>query len=317
MALDLTPWAVGGGASHPVEVARTQTFVATSGASGVASPGGLKVAALAVPGGKARVAPGAALLPNRYPGGAEQSYTLRNASETELAIAPTTSAAGRTDLIVARILDPQYEGSAPENPDGFPYARLEVIQGVPAGTTTFNPAYPCVVLARVTLPASTATVQAGHITDLRSLAQPRSVYLVEMSGPAPENMLTDPDGTIWPNYRPNVRIPEWATHVSLVVTLASVGHRGGNVEGILAGTIGDPGPGQFRSGNAGYDLDLPPTSGVRHTFVVGGKGKLPAGVAGTTRPLGTEGKRTAGPGHLVTVEGTQVIYQVTFSEETV
>lgn len=323
MAFDSTPWAVGGGAEHSPEVARLLAYAATGGAHGIITPGDLKVQALAVPGGAVRVAPGGVLVRNGYPGGGQQTYVARNATEDQVAIAPTGSAGGRTDLIVARVVDPQYEGQPPADPTAFQYARAEVIAGVPANADQAwldaNRIFPAEALARVSLPASRATVEAQHITDLRRLAQPCSVRVVEMGGPTPEVRQDTSNGVMWPDFRPTVEVPEWATHVSMIVHLASVGHRDGDAHGTLAVTLGMAGQGQFRSANTFYDVDQPSGGyeGQRHTFTVGGKGRIDDRLRGTVQVLGTEARRDTGPGYLVTVQGTHVVYDVTFEEKAV
>src|SRR5699024_3903592 len=114
-----TPWMVGGGASHPVEVVRQGTHDFTGGAEGISLPGDLRVEPLATPGTSVRVAPGGCTLVNRYPGGEGQSYTARNDAQVTVPVTATGSAGGRSDLVVARVLDPQYEGQPPTDPDAF------------------------------------------------------------------------------------------------------------------------------------------------------------------------------------------------------
>lgn len=232
----VTPWAIGNGAEHQVEVARQQTFDATGGAEGVSRPGNLKVQPLSVPGTKVRVAPGGALLVNRYPGGDGQSYTVRNDAQVEVDVSATGSGGRRSDLVVARVLDPQYEGQPPTDPDDFDYARVEVIQGVSSSTKTardLNLNYPAIALARIDLPASTGTVQSSHITDLRELAQPRRSFEVRTYalGVGDEDRLdastAPPDGEVWPNaavlaWDPGIWVPEWATRMRIVCTWAGI-----------------------------------------------------------------------------------------------
>lgn len=322
MALDSTPWFVGGGAQHSPEVARSLAYAATNGAEGVAGVYDLKVRAQDVPNGTVRIDTGGALLLNRYPGGTGQSYSLRNATATDRDVAATGSGGGRTDAVVARVLDPQYEGNPPADPLAFDYSRLEVIQGVPAGMTharELNLGYPAVALARIAMPVSTATVTQGMITDLRQVAQPRSVRTILMGGPTPEDTLTVVGGQKWPDYRPTIEVPEWATHVAIIANIASIGVRNGSCSGILANTLGDSPDGQFRSANTEYDVDVAPGDGARFTFIVGGKGAINPAFRGTRQVLGVEGSRAAftNSGGLVTVKGSHIVFDVEFTEEAV
>lgn len=224
MATDPTPWFVGGGAEHSPEVARLLAYASTAGSEGIIDPSSLRVSAQAVPGPSVRVFPGAGLILNRYAGGGQQTYALRNPTSTTVAIPATGSSGGRTDVIVARILDPQYEGQPPADPLTFQYARLERINGVPANTKTakqLNLGYPAIALARVTIPASTGTITAGMITDLRSVANPKveTVLRPRATITAGEESLvaTRANGEWFPNAggEQQIDIPEWATRAQI------------------------------------------------------------------------------------------------------
>ena len=243
MAVDPVSWMIGGpdkdtlGPKHSAEIVRQAHHDATGGAEGVSSVGGLRVAALDVPGAAVRVLPGGATLLNRYQRGEGQSYGVRNASQTEVAITATGSGGGRTDLVVIRVLDPQYEGQYPLDPDDFQYTRLEVIEGVPAGTKRFkelNRNYPAIELARIDLPKSTATVTYAMITDLREVAQPkrREVIRARASVTADGETLTveSVDGEWFPNAgaKQDIHVPEWATRMINEASWLQVREQDGN-----------------------------------------------------------------------------------------
>lgn len=303
-------WAVEGGAASP-EDARAALYKATGGNRGVSLPGDLKVTELPVPGTSVRVAAGGATLPNRYPGGAGEAYGTLMKTVEDVPVPATGSGAGAVRYLIQRITDPQFEGQPPADPITHRYDSFALVNSLT------NLAYPYVELARIDQPASTATITQSMITDLRKLAQPRVQHLTRLGAPAPNIDQTSSAGEQWPSYRPTIDVPEWATHVSIVATIASTGHLGGNVQGIIAATLGAAGATQFRSANTDYDLDAAVNSGQRHTLMVGGSGKLNDALKGTAAALGTEAKRTTGPGYLTTRPGTHVIYQVTFTEESV
>jgi hypothetical protein len=222
MSWDSVPWFVGGGAEHSPEVARLLAFAAIGGAEGIVEPGDLKVLPLDVPSGSVRVVIGAALIRNRATGGAQQTYVARNPTEDVVSISETGSSGGRSDLIVAQIEDPNMAGEPwqdPTDPKVGPYVFTRVIPNVPAGTTRLQdvPGYEgrsAITLARVDLPASTGTVTAALITDLRKLARPRSERQVV------KGTLTDKTVTLstssWQAFpeKPitGLVIPTWATH---------------------------------------------------------------------------------------------------------
>lgn len=232
MALDRTPWLVSTqGAQHSSEVARALAFSATQGATGVIGGTSLKITAASTPSSQVRVAPGVAPVVSNYPGHSGQSYILRNATTTYVNIAPTTSAGGRTDAVIARVDDAGLVGQTPSNPNDFDYTKIQVIQGAPAGIkyeSDLNLNYPFVLLAKIAIPASTATITNAMITDLREVVNPREKTVsrdqpwftearVDMVGTG-----AYPVGQYWPRTDSRedtaietVRIPEWATRVEI------------------------------------------------------------------------------------------------------
>lgn len=285
MAVETMPWMVGGGAEHPVELARLLAFVGAGGNEGVATPGSMRVAALPTPGGAVRVAPGAAILLNRYPGGGEQSYAIRNPTATDVAISPTTSAGGRTDLVWARVVDPQYEGAAPPDPDTYEYVRFGVTQGVSPNLRTLSDPRPIIPLALVTLPASTATVTGAMILDLRQLANPqlrreRASTII----PGGQSVAFDKNGagltplnayTNWQAF-----CPPWATHVTFHGHYSSGYVNQGRAVGRLGiSAFGVP----FAEGVAQsqyYDITSS-ANGSRFSVETFGEFAVPAGARGT------------------------------------
>lgn len=307
MAIDPVPWFIGGGAEHGPEVARMLAYAATSGSEGIVTATDLRVTALPTPGAAVRVYPGGAVMRNRYPGGANQSYTARSASATDVSIPATDSSGGATRYIIMRVDDPQYGGQAPANVVSGPYVRYDVVNSIE------NLAYPAIALAKINQPASTATITGPMIEDVRVMCNPRRSSEVFMNHVDLDASMTSGTMSAYPSYRPSIRIPEWAGTVSIVATVASIAQSGGDTYGEMAATLGPVGGTQFRSANTVYDVDQ---NGVeaRHTFVIGGKGTVPTALRGTTQPLGTEFRRINGPGALITRRGTTVIYQVTFEE---
>lgn len=307
MAFDSVPWFIGGGAEHSPAVARMLAYAATNGATGIISPGDLKVTALPTPGAAVRIMPGGAAALSRYPGASNQSYTPRNPTATDVPVPATGSSGGATRYLIVRVDDPEFGGQLPADVVNGPYVRPVLVSSIT------DLAYPFVPLAKIVQPANTATITQSMITDIRELANPHQVSYVEMGIPTIGAKMETSAGAVFPSFRPSVEVPTWAGHVSIVATIASVAAVGGNTYGEMAATLGLMGSNQFRSANTNYDVDL---SGVetRHTFVIGGKGPVPAALRGTTQQLGTEFRRIEGPGYLITRRGTSVIYQVTFYE---
>ncbi|KRE79942.1 hypothetical protein [Arthrobacter sp. Soil763] len=318
MALDNTPWAVGGGAALGVEVARTLAYASTRGAEGVVGLGDLKVTAQPVPNNTVAVVPGAALILNRYPGGGQQTYGLRNATQTDVPITATGSAGGRTDLVVARILDPQYEGPEPADPVTFQYSRLEVIQGVPAGTKRakeLNLGYPAVELAKVTLPANTATVTSGMITDLRRVAQPRRDRAMVTLFPTATQTIPTTGYASWPiqpGQKPLVAVPEWATRVDIVAHLSGVKFAQSGGAMTTAGI------------RTGFGSSLPAENGIivqdaadasgRYHYTLIGTHVVDESMRGTDQYINLQAYRSAGSGLWTADYQTSIVIDWEFSE---
>lgn len=231
MAIDR--WFIGGGAEHTQESVRRALYASTSGATGVGGVNDLRVRPLAVPGQGIRVAVGSALIKSNYVGGETQTYMGTVYTEEIVDVTPTGSGSGRADLVVMRVEDPFAAGSPYDPPleDDIataPYIYIRVISGVPANAKKLQdvPGYQndtAITLARINLPASTGTVTAAMITDLRSVAQPQRLEVVyarprvseddgaqSFLGSSSENGEYFPGGAGFVNAF-NVDVPEWAT----------------------------------------------------------------------------------------------------------
>lgn len=243
MALDSAAWFLSQpGATHSSEVARSFAYMATGGKQGIAQVGDLKVTAQSTPTGSVRVAPGVAAIQSKYAGASGQMYVGRNISTTNVTIQPTTSSGIRTDLVVLRIQDTAFEGSAPSDPTNYNYVRLEVIQGVNnaiLSTDELNLTYPAIALAKIRIPASTSAITSAMITDLRKVANPRqetvviNKALIGAEDTGYDLKLTGrqayPDGEWWPNKGGptntglfEVDVPSWATQMEIRAEWLSV-----------------------------------------------------------------------------------------------
>lgn len=323
MAFDPTPWFVGGGAQHSPEVARSLAYVATRGAEGVAGVNDLRVVARPVPDTTVSVLRGGGLLLNRYPGGDGQSYTLRNPASEPVQISATGSSGGRTDLIVARVIDPQYETVTVTDPSTFQYAYPTVIEGVPAGLKSLKElmpalAYPAIALAKVTLPANTATVTQGMITDLRRVAQPRRER--EMIMRYPTTVLNIPTAAYGPFPLREAEyvqalVPEWATHVDIVAHVSGVKYvKGTGTADSVAGTRTVFGPGT-PADNTILVQDAE-DSGGRFHYTWMGKHAVSEAMRGTVQNIGLIAVRSGGTGMWSVDNQTSVIIDFEFSEGT-
>lgn len=241
MALDTVPWFIGGGAEHSPAVARMLAYAATNGQTGVLRADDMKVVPLPTPGNKVRILTGGAAIENKYPGGGQQSYTVRNATATDVDVPATTSAGAAVRYLIVRIDDPEFGGQVPADVAKGPYTRPVLVSSVE------NLAYPFVELARINQPANTATITAAMITDTRRIANPQEKQVVI---PRPLQGADVPaagfdqlngatvDGQPFPFYAQGVsqggnliRIPEWATRMQIEATWISVQMQPANASG--------------------------------------------------------------------------------------
>lgn len=327
MTFDNTPWAIGGGAEHKTEVARTLAYAATGGGEGIIGPADLKVLASPTPNGELRIQSGGVAILSRYPGAGQQTYVARNPTEQKVSPTATGSAGGRSDLIVARVKDPQYEGDVPTDPVNHQYVYGEVIPNVPATTTRFadlNLGYPAVELARIDIPASTGTYAQAMVTDLRKIVAPRSLTDSFMAQPRAADWqdLTTPDWFDFPqNWFPEVTIPDWATGCQLITTISGIAHMGW-VWADLRNILAVPNLGPIRLDSAVHLVDTGSSDTGRTTLQVAGKWFDIRSIRGQRLSIKLQGRKTAGApadrnGYLRILRGTTIVHQIEFTESIV
>lgn len=322
MALDGVPWFIGGpDAEHGPEVARMLAYLAANGNQGVVAPDDLKVTPLDVPGAGVKVLAGGASILNAL--ASQEAYTVRNptADTSSVQIAATGSAGGRTDVVIARVDNPNVDSNAqePADPVHGPYDRFDVIPGVPAGTTRLRDVpgqegTSGIELARIDLPANTGTVTSAMITDLRRLANPRTERQVQIgASPASGKQLTSTNFTAWPTADTfTVAVPDWATH--MIARLEFVGAQtAAQVSGQLRLILGA----STAFGQYAYNMAAQ-ASPARETIVVAGEIALPDAVKGSIQPLRISGMRDAGKtGYLYTVDSSYFFADVEFVQRAV
>lgn len=330
MALDPTPWIIGGGAAHSPEVVRQSLYDSTSGAEGISSVGALKVQAQATPGASVRVAPGGSLLNNRYPGGAGQSYSARNASQTTVPVAATGSSGGRTDAVILRIVDPQYAGQPPADPNNFQYTRLETATA-PAGITDISQlslAYPAILLARITIPANTGTITSGMITDLRKVAQPRretalrTHALTGSDSSILSNTTAYPSaGQSWPPSAEtglgSIDIPSWATRMKIVMWWGGINVPAGDARGLLWVQVGQTvNPDNVKTQGVTYN-GVNSSNASRTTMFVADERPVPVALRGTSQAFYPRGNAVPGTAaaYWRVDSGSNLYLQVEFMEQ--
>jgi hypothetical protein len=350
MAFDPVPWAVGGGALVDVDMARMQTYFMFQGYEGVFSSADLEVKALATPGGSVRISPGGAVIIGRGPGQLYESYMGRNKADVVVSISPNNGASTRSDLVFLRVEDPYIAGSEfniPGDPAVGPYIFPRVLQSVPSTLRTVRALgnnWSAIPLARIDIPANTATITQGMIVPLRTKVGPPPPPAPPPTAPPPtQNDDTDPQseeqnvfllnggpssgsqdltsaqvGT-WRNWPSGaeftVPIPPWATTMDAILTLHNT-FCDNDVWGEVRIEVGS---GELYSPARVYDLN---PSGWERFEVVAGGGKvaIPCSIRGknkrfriNARSLSASGDHT---GTLKFDRGSLAELRIGFKEQT-
>lgn len=310
----MTPYAVDGSVI-PGAGLRRHLHNSTSGAAGVVRPGDLKITALNTPGPGVQVAAGDDLVPCRAPGRERETYGVPLSAAQDYmgdsgeGLPGTGSSGGRRDMIIHEITDPSLPRTytpSTEIPEGV-YSKISVVPGVPSGAKTVAdvPALndvTCYALAAINYPASTATIQNAMIEDLREVAQPNirtdvREYSLEPDDGDPAITNTTVDGQTWPqrvdSAWADVPIPEWATHVRVVMTWNGVrvpaGNSGGRIWVQLAPLAH---PDNRRTQHIAWDTDN--TNVSRETYRATGTIAIPEGLRGTSQRFYPRAYRTHG-----------------------
>lgn len=217
------------GLTIPMQIVRRGIWAGTNGNYGIVQPKDLRVYALPTPGSGVMIAKGGALILSTYPtASSEETYPFVNDVAYQLDIPATPSSGGRTDYIIAQINDWNFNGTqAPTNlatATGTKFARVTNLASVTD---------PFVVLAKITIPASTATITNAMITDLRNLAvqqsKTNSVMNPIVAGDQGLTLnSTATAGEVFPNTSNTaIDIPTWATRAKITAFWTNVRYSAG------------------------------------------------------------------------------------------
>ncbi|MFE7276870.1 hypothetical protein [Streptomyces sp. NPDC057623] len=308
MTLVQPPMMVNGG-DHSARAMRLMIRDLTRGRQGIAEAGDLKVRPLETPGPGVRVGDGSALIHGVRPW--QGAYTQTNIGDAAVDVPPTGPFA-RTDLLVLRVEDPEYEGERDPRREDIGYFHL--VQGVDQDSTGLRE-MTAIPLARITLPRNTATVTADMITDLRRLANPRTERTLNTVHPTATEKVPAPHGqwANWPNEATwNVDIPAWATKATIAVTLSGLRAEAGSIYAELRTRLGEH--------NAPATVvDDDGTTTRRAGLVLADTFTLPPGYRGTRQRLAVQINQVDkyGDGDLSVAKGTTVTCDIAFTESPV
>lgn len=309
MTLVQPPMMVHGG-NHPARAMRLMIRDLARGRQGIAEAGDLKVRPLEAPGPGVRVGDGSALIHGLRPW--QGAYTQSNIGDAVVEIPPTGPFA-RTDLLVLRIEDPEFEGERDPRTQDIGYFHL--IQDIGNEVTPAPRGMTAIPLARITLPRNTAAVTAEMITDLRRIANPRTERTLHTAHPQSAQQLPGEHGrwVAWPKETAwDVDVPAWATKATTVITLSGLRAEAGSIYAELRTRFGE------RNAKPTV-VDDDGTTTRRTSVTLADTFAVPPGYRGTRLHLAVQINQVDkyGDGDLSVAKGTTVVAEIVFTESPV
>lgn len=295
------------GADHSARAMRLMIRDLARGRQGVAESEDLKVRPLETPGPGVRVGDGSALIHGARPW--QGAYTQSNIGDARVDVEQTGPFA-RTDLVVLRIEDPEWEGDRDPRTQEIGY--FHVVQGVTADASAVPEGMTGLALARVSLPRNTASVTAGMITDLRQVANPRTERVLRTVHPRKTQEAPGEHGqwAAWPQEATwDLDVPAWATTATVVVTLSGLRAEAGSIYAELRTRLGE------RAAKPTV-VDDDGTTTRRFSTTLADTLTVPPAYRGTRQHLAVEINQNDkyGDGKLTVAKGTTVTLDVAFTE---
>lgn len=348
MTFSSVPWAVGGGAVINEDVARMIPYFMFNKTEGVLGATDLEVIAQATPGGNVRISPGGFVILGRGSGQFYEAYMGKNSSDHLLAVAPNNSASSRSDLVVARVIDPYIAGApwnVPTDRSNGPYVEPFIVQGVPSTTRTIRSLgnnWSAIDLARIDIPANTSTITTSMIVSLRgrvsasppqvpppstpppvqdvdiTIINPENEFFTLIAGPATAQNFPSASKNVWRNWPVAsefiVPIPTWANTMDAQYSLINA-HTDNDVWGETRIEVGS---GEIYSGSLVYDFNKS-TGGERIQLYAGGRMTIPSAMRGKNKRFRVNARSLdvapAEPGTMYVDRGSLIRLEITFKEQ--
>lgn len=225
------------GATHSAQQFRMLVRDLSNGAEGITQGGDLKVTQRSVPGSGVTVGDGSGVIRGRD-NAFQGHYSVCNIGAADVPIAPT-GATPRSDMIIVRVEDPEYNYDHDPAVDQIVFPQ--VISNVSSSATAIPDGRTGIPLARIDIPASTATITNAMITDLRRVANPRRFRWVDTQSPASQS--AGLGGSTTPTYFStaagwNIAVPDWATKAIVKIDVSPIRYALGNFWGQISATFG-------------------------------------------------------------------------------
>lgn len=252
------------GASHTAQQFRMMVKDLSRDQQGVTTGLDMKVTQLSTPGGGVQISDGSAVIAGKV-SMVQGHYAAYNIGTDTSVTFAATGGSTRSDMLILRVEDPEYEGT--RDPETDPIVFFEVVPNVSSTATTVPSGYSAIPLARIDIPASTATITNSMIVDLRQVANPRRErQLLPFFYPGP---LVEISGTneTWQNFPSTVTysiaVPAWASKVRIKWDVGGIRLVDGNIFGEITFQFGTK-----QAAQAVYIDDNQGTAPHRYTAVM-------------------------------------------------
>jgi hypothetical protein len=299
------------GATHSAQQFRMLVRDLANGAEGITQGDDLKVTQRSTPGGGVTVGDGSGVVRGRA-NAFQGSYSVCNIGATDVDIAATGAGGGRSDMVIVRVEDPEYEGSLDPQVDDIAY--FQVISNVSSSATTIPDGRTGIPLARIDIPANTSTITDAMITDLRKVANPRR--LRTLATQSPSSMSTGIGSSTSYSYFStaagwNITVPDWATKAIVKIDVSPIRYDLGNFYGQISATFGSS------LATQAITLDDNQGTGTRRIpAIIADTLTLPASYRGTTQLLRVRaaGLNAGQAARIYVDSGTTLVADVQFEE---
>ncbi|MBD3550896.1 hypothetical protein [Streptomyces sp. SP18CM02] len=297
------------GATHSAQQFRMMVRDLVSGAEGITQGTDLKVTQLSTPGASVQVGDGSGVVRGRV-SAFQGTYSVCNIGSDTVGIS-STGGSPRSDMLILRVEDPEYEGSLNPAIDQINY--FQIISNVSSSATTIPDGRTGIPLARIDIPASTSTITNAMIKDLRQIANPRKESQLLTQSPSGQSTVigastafsyfsTAPGWTI--------AIPDWATTARIKIDVVPLRFSVNNYFGSVRATFGSSLTLQETT------LDDNQGTGVRRVgTIVADTLTIPSAYRGTSQLLRVQGAGSSGNAGRIQVDsGTALAADVEFTE---
>ncbi|QWA26860.1 hypothetical protein KJK32_46965 (plasmid) [Streptomyces sp. JCM17656] len=223
-----------------------------------------------------------------------------------------TGGSARSDMVILRIEDPEYEGTL--DPETDEVAYFDVISNVSSSATAIPDSRTAIPLARIDIPSSTSTITNAMITDLRKIANPRVERKVLTQSPSSLSSAIG-SSTSYSYFSTaaglSFAVPDWATKAIVKIDVSPIRYD----LGIFWGRVGAT----FGSSLATQDVTLDDNQGSgarRIPAIVADTLTVPSAYRGTTQLLRVRASamETGQTGRIYVDSGTTFAYDVQFEE---